>query len=944
MIRARLVRSLAGSASLRVLLLLLSLAPLWAAGGAQASAPLDSPALAYLQRLQAESGSPGVSAAVSVGGRVVFSAGVGSADLETGAPQTGTTVHNIGSISKTHAVVAVMQLVEQGKVDLDAQIQRYVPWFPRKGKPITVRQILTHTSGIRHYRRGEFGPGDVMVFRQYDAFEESTRFWRDDPLLFEPGSHWSYSSYATSLMHAIVETVSGQPFESYLTDHVWHPAGMLSTQFDVPSRIVVHRGRGYEYNDELGRLENAVDENVSYKYAGGGIISTDEDLCRFGHALNAGLLLKPATIKEMYRLQLRGDLPRFGSDDSRPPPIGASQALIFRVSPDHQGRLRAQHAGAVKGTQSQFFNYVEDDVVVALHFNAGSGAVVMIDAAEALATLFLPQGAARAGANAGPAARQAAVDAVFADMDRPGVPGAAVGLYQHGELIYSRGYGYADLDHSVPITGRTVFNLASVSKQFTAFSIALLAREGKVDLQADIRTYLPDMPELGTPVTVADLVHHMSGVRDYMALGALSGHDDDSLLRQEQAISLIRQQRSLSFAPGTQYEYSNSGYALLAEIVQAASGQSLRELMHERIFAPLGMTRTRLRDDLSRTQPGYAVGYEPGGEPGRPWARAVYNRITIGPGNVLSTVGDLVKWVGNFANPVVGDRALIEQIAAPTTLRDGTPVNYGFGLGRDVVLGHRVITHDGAISGFNATLAFFPDDDFGIVILANRPIDQQALTEKLARIYLEPRAVEQKKTYPAALAPKASMLAALAGHYQGKRGPMITLQDTGSGKLGARTASGDRGALSFWADGTFGQGDYDGLLYRPVHDRAGKVAALEEIQPGGSGLRVVGRLERVTPAQLTDEALAALAGSYRGEEIDTTYELSVESGQLTLRSLYLPQPQVLVPTAPDRFELPRGPLAGLILAVERGADGKPTALLADLYRLRGLRLTRIPAN
>ena len=152
-------------------------------------APTVAPAQLYLERLAAESSSPGVSAAVMVNGQLVFSGGVGVADLESEERQTGLTVHNIGSASKTQAVVAVMQLVERGKVRLDAEIQQYAPWFPRKSKPITVRQLLTHTSGIRHYKQNDFGPTGVDAFRHYDNFEESTRFWRDDPLLFEPGTH-----------------------------------------------------------------------------------------------------------------------------------------------------------------------------------------------------------------------------------------------------------------------------------------------------------------------------------------------------------------------------------------------------------------------------------------------------------------------------------------------------------------------------------------------------------------------------------------------------------------------------------------------------------------------------------------------------------------------------------------------------------------------------------
>jgi CubicO group peptidase (beta-lactamase class C family) len=239
-------------------------------------------------------------------------------------------------------------------------------------------------------------------------------------------------------------------------------------------------------------------------------------------------------------------------------------------------------------------------------------------------------------ARAAPAqARQ--LDAVFAALG-PNGPGAAVGIYRRGRLVYARGYGGADLDHSVPVTARTVFNVASLTKQFTAFSIALLARDGKLSLDADVQTYLPEF-SFGAPLTVSDLVHHMSGVRDYLVLAGLAGRGDADLLTQAQALALVRRQRALGFAPGTRFDYSNSNYVLLAEIVKRVSGKSLREFMRERIFAPLGMTATRLHDDLGLIEPGSATGYRP--REGGGWARAVYNHETVGAGNLLSTVGDL---------------------------------------------------------------------------------------------------------------------------------------------------------------------------------------------------------------------------------------------------------------------------------------------------------------
>jgi CubicO group peptidase (beta-lactamase class C family) len=357
-------------------------------------------ALAYLERWRADAGSPGVSAAVMVGDQVVFSGGVGTADLQTGLAQDARTVHGIGSISKTQAVVAVMQLVEQHKVRLDDEIQVYAPWFPRKQKPITVRQLLTHTSGIRHYREGEFGPNEVMAFRHYDTYEESTRYWRDEALLFDPGTHWAYSTYGTSLMQAIVESASGLDFETYLTDRIWRPAGMADTRLDISARIVPRRGQGYQ-RGKRGILENAPNEDVSYKYAGGGVISTDEDLCRFGRALNAGLLLKPESLAEMFRLQLPADIPYTQADQDayaklpparQPRPRGLRQGLIFNIETDALGRPYVGHSGSVKGVNSRFIDFTKHGVVVALHFNTSDTGrnVDVVHAAEALAALYLP--------------------------------------------------------------------------------------------------------------------------------------------------------------------------------------------------------------------------------------------------------------------------------------------------------------------------------------------------------------------------------------------------------------------------------------------------------------------------------------------------------------------------------------------------------------------------
>ena len=345
--------------------------------------------LDYMEQVRNDNDLPGLSVAVAVDGEIVFSEGVGVAELDNRTPTTGRTVHNVGSVSKVLAVVGLMQLVEQGEVDLDATLQTYMPWYPEREHPITVRHILTHTSGIRHYNGVEFGPHDLLRLRHYDDFQEATELWRDDPLAYETGSGWMYSSHAHNLQHGIVEVASGMAYEEYLKRFVWEPAGMMATQFDVPSRVVQNRGHGY-VRGESGRFIHPPPEDPSYKYAGGGIISNVDDLVRFALAINDGRLLGPETVAEMHRPQLETGIRQIdpSSPDGLGEPIAHEQALAWFIRTDQAGRRYPSHTGTVKGTRSFLGNWNDYGVVVAIQTNA-----LPFDSArygEAIAQMFLP--------------------------------------------------------------------------------------------------------------------------------------------------------------------------------------------------------------------------------------------------------------------------------------------------------------------------------------------------------------------------------------------------------------------------------------------------------------------------------------------------------------------------------------------------------------------------
>lgn len=338
-------------------MVLLVLAP--AAGLAEGPAP-EARTMAYLQEVWRSLGTPGISVAVAHQGRLVFSEGVGFADLDNLVPANGSTVYNIGSVSKALTAVAVMQLVEQGKASLDDPIRKYVPGFPDKGSVITLRHILTHTSGIRHYRRTDFPDSvDNENMKPVANLEEAIRIFKDDPLLFQPGERYFYSSYAFNLLQGVIETASGLGFEEYMRKNIWNPAGMFHSAFDVPDRIVPHRARGYQQVD--GRTLNHPYGDLTYKFASGGMIASAEDLARFGIALNRGALIRPETRKLLYE----PIAPVLRHQENGPPqPIDFSQALAWRILKDDAGRTFVNHCGTVKGFNACIVIYPDQDLVV----------------------------------------------------------------------------------------------------------------------------------------------------------------------------------------------------------------------------------------------------------------------------------------------------------------------------------------------------------------------------------------------------------------------------------------------------------------------------------------------------------------------------------------------------------------------------------------------------
>ncbi len=335
------------------------------------------------------------------------------------------------------------------------------------------------------------------------------------------------------------------------------------------------------------------------------------------------------------------------------------------------------------------------------------------------------------------------IDRLFAQWDKPTSPGCAVGVLRDGRFVYERGYGMANLDYDVPITPRTVFYVGSVTKQFTAALAAMLALDGKLSLDADIRTYLPEMPDYaktyGVAVRVSDLIHHTSGIRDIYGLMELAGKRLEDVTPDDSALALIARQKELNFKPGTEYLYSNSGYWLLGRILERVSGKPLRVLADERIFTPLGMTHTHFHDDPGHVMKDRAMSYEPDGHGG---FRISYlqNFDKIGAGGLYSTVEDLAKWDANYYSHLVGGDTLQKLIHTRGVLRNGDTLIYAFGNEVSTYRGLRTDEHTGSMMGYKAHLLRFPDQHLSVIETCNLgSINPGPIARQIAALYLGDR-------------------------------------------------------------------------------------------------------------------------------------------------------------------------------------------------------------
>jgi CubicO group peptidase (beta-lactamase class C family) len=362
------------------------------------------------------------------------------------------------------------------------------------------------------------------------------------------------------------------------------------------------------------------------------------------------------------------------------------------------------------------------------------------------------------------------IDKLFEVYDHTNTPGLALMIIDHGKVIYQRGYGMADLEHQVPISLQTVFEIGSFSKQFTAFCALLLADRGVISLDDDVRKFIPELHDYGHPIKIIHLITHTSGLRDVWTLFYLAGLGLENYYPSAMIFDMINRQKKLNFNPGDEFMYSNTGYFLLTEIIQRASHESLRRFAEENLFGPLGMRHTHYQDDYTELVGDRAFGYDKS-DSGYRWN--ISFNTSVGAGRLYTTVEDLFLWDQHFyKNPLGSGQALVKEETTPFVLNDGKPTNYGFGLFVERYQGMKIQEHNGAWAGYRSEILRFPDQEFSVICLSNRSDFRSAEEARsVAAVFLPLQSSAASESIPAspktlARAPiKNSDLAKMAGSY-----------------------------------------------------------------------------------------------------------------------------------------------------------------------------------
>lgn len=532
----------------------------------------------------------------------------------------------------------------------------------------------------------------------------------------------------------------------------------------------------------------------------------------------------------------------------------------------------------------------------------------------------------------------ARVDSVFRAFDRTDSPGCAVGVYQDGAIRYARGYGMASLEHDVPLSPRTVLDVGSISKQFTAMAMLILAQEGKLSLEDPIRKIFPEMPAYADRITWRRALSQTSGLRDLWTMWGQTGraYAGDTV----DALNVIFHSAEPNYTPGERYLYTNTGWILAAQAVYRLTGKTLDEFARERIFRPLGMPDTRFLADRYAIIPNLAESYGPA-KPGFRVVRSNYDGAIQGAGGIHTTVEDFGRWLNNFDAATVGGRDIIQAMTTPTKLNDGSPatsgpgVAYAIGLVAGTHRGLRVVSHGGSWGGFRGHFLRFPDQRFAVATFCNLTTSgPDSLAAKVAAIYLNDRMQpDTVAVWMAALAKEprvatdAATLRSFAGVWRNiERGEVRRTQVKGDSLV----SPGEPPAVYVPLGGGRFRRERSELRFEGGTGNGGAPARMLVRTPSETVTFV-----RADTVALDAVKLAEYAGDYRSDEAEVTQSWKVEKGKLVAYAGYR-RLGVLEPSYKDGFT--RG---GSVIDVVRDAKGRITGYTVESGRVRHLRFVRV---
>ncbi|MBX2961603.1 MAG: beta-lactamase family protein [Cyclobacteriaceae bacterium] len=527
------------------------------------------------------------------------------------------------------------------------------------------------------------------------------------------------------------------------------------------------------------------------------------------------------------------------------------------------------------------------------------------------------------------------IDELFAPWNNPEKPGAAVAVVQNGKMVFSKGYGMANLEYGIPNSPTTVFHVASVSKQFTVYAILLLEQDGKLSLEDDIRKHIPEVPDFGKTITLRHLANHTSGLRDQWNLLTLAGWRMDDVITKEHVLKLVSKQKELNFNPGDEYAYCNTGFTLLAEVVARVSGKSFAEFTHERIFEPLKMTQTLFYDDHQKIVKNRAYSYYRDGEV---YKKSVLSYANVGATSLFTTVEDLAQWALHLNNPPASVASLVQQMNTKATLNNGQ--TYGGALGQFVndYKGLPQIQHGGADAGYRTYLGRFPDQNFAVIVFSNdASFSSGSMALKVADVFLEnnfvkaetPKTKKEKPVKTVKLLNK--QLESFSGNYWddvAKSSRKIYLKND---TLFYYRSDNNESAIIPISVTEFKMLNVPDDL-RIVFGKNGEKSTMTVSIDGNDPSYFV----EYEPANYTADQLKQFEGTYFSEELSTFYDLVVKNGKLTAVHPRLSDIE-FTPIMADLFSGNRF-FMGLV-QFERNSQ-KVTALKVSSGRVRNLRFAK----